>query len=674
MKNKRKINIPAAKFGLDKLNGIVEALPGAITTMTNPFQTSTATSGKEAVVQSVMDIGSGAANGAQLGMAIGGPMGAGIGAAAGAATGLIGKKGSQAEMTSFTDYDEGSLGTGLIGAFTNKSLRRKRRRVANNAYANRAAVQGTANLQSDWNETISAEYGGMIPESLVYADDGELINTPYGDINKIPEKGRPTDSNLLSLPEGSRILSNTLKVPGTKKTFAEMGDKLINKKKSRYTDKYAENSQKLNDMNSQAAYDDLFALQEEVKQKKGIKPKTKELVQAAQDGTQVRRGPYSGRRVFGVKGNQYSIIDPTKKVYKYETPFGPPESFEEAKYFSAGEGPWSDENTSEMLSTDIRRRLLRPNANKPMFVSDPNLAKWGFYEGWSKGLTGIQNQPIKTDIDETTVPTKVSNRKSKTGGASTNVNIPPLAPTLDEIDPMYMYDYEDKELTPALIYRETEKPGIRTSNDKPEKEYFDRTGLLSGIGQLAPALSNIFTSKPKAIEANYNPYSNAVLNTMRGRKYNIEPALRDIRRNRAINNYNVNQANTSTGANLAFALQSAINTDKAIADVRAQESNINNQYLGEYANAMNDLGQQWVNATNYAEDLNRKAQANARNIRRQGLSQISGILQNMALMKNQKNRDDAMLTLYAPFLEAGFTQQDVKNMLKYIRKGGNNVG
>ena len=666
MKKKRKINIPAAKFGLDKLNGVMEALPSAITTMTNPFQKSTATTGGEAVVQSLSDIGSGAASGAQLGSAIGGPMGAGIGAAAGAAIGLIGKSGEEAEMTSFTDYDEGSLGTGLIGAFTNKKLRRERTRITNNAYGNRAAVQGTANLQSDWNETISAEYGGMIPESFVYADDGELINTPYGDINKIPEKGRPTDSNLLSLPEGSRILSNTLKVPGTKKTFAEMGEKLMNKKKSKYVDRYAENSQKLNDMNNQIAYDNLFALQEEVKQKRGIKPKTKQLVQAAQDGvvvTNSRTGTFSvgGKRyklgeTFNYKGKQYQVTgtNEAKPVNNdsvktpYENTF------------------WSTYNPTVSWSS----------TPKPNLVSTL--------------------EPIDDDIE--IEPTTISRAKQVSPKNTINkpqvkqsstVNIPQLAPTLDEINPMYMYDYEDRPLTMAPTYRDTIKPGISIDIKNPElngktvenpgtnnseKDLFDLTGLISSIGQLAPALSNIFTSKPKAIEANYNPYSNAVLSTMRGRKYNIEPVLRDIRRNRAINNYNVNQANTSTGANLAFALQSAINADKAIADVRAQESNINNQYLGEYANAMNDLGQQWVNATNYAEDLNRKAQANARNIRRQGISQLSGILQNRELMRNQKNRDNAMLALYEPFLEAGFTTSDLQNMLKYIRRGGNNVG
>lgn len=638
MKKKRKINIPAAKFGLDKLNGIVEALPGAITTMTNPFQTSTATTGGEAVVQSLADIGSGAASGAQLGMAIGGPMGAGIGAVAGAATGLIGKKGSQAEMASFTDYDEGTLGTGLIGAFTNKRLRKERRRIANNAYGNRAAVQGTANLQSEWNETMSAEYGGMIPESLVYADDGELIRTPYGDINKIPEKGKPTDSNLLSLPEGSRILSNTLKVPGTKKTFAEMGNKLINKRKSKYTDRYAENSQKLNDMNSQMAYDELFTLQEEIKRKRGIKPKTKELVQAAQDGAQVKRKltPYSNYKVIG------------KDAY-------------------------SDESMAPYMNN--REWLLR-NQSNPIavkFLSDLNSGKFGNIGGntlnWNDysrlSIDGLEG-PVYNATKIFQIP---SDNNSGTVTKTKIGSTPDLVEPLDLVDDSELQDIFDSALTPTISSKGADTSG----NDNGSIMSLIGSGL-SGIASIVPALSNIFTSKPKAIEANYNPYSDAVLSTMRRRRYDVEPALRDIRRNRAINNYNVNQANTSTGANLAFALQSAINTDKAIADVRAQESNINNQYLGEYVNAMNDLGQQWVNATNYAEDINRKAYANARNIRRQGISQLSGILQNRELMRNQKNRDNAMLALYKPFLEAGFTASDLQNMLKYIRRGGNNVG
>ena len=84
-------------------------------------------------MQSIAGIAEGAGSGAQLGMTIGGPVGGLVGGIAGAAAGLIGKKGKAAEMTSFTDFDEGTLGTGLRGAFRNKKLRRRRAAIRLNA-------------------------------------------------------------------------------------------------------------------------------------------------------------------------------------------------------------------------------------------------------------------------------------------------------------------------------------------------------------------------------------------------------------------------------------------------------------------------------------------------------------------------------------------------------------
>jgi hypothetical protein len=225
--------------------GIAQAIPGAINTLASPFQKSTATTGKEAAMQSITGIAEGIGSGAQLGVAIGGPVGGVIGGAAGAVVGLIGKKGRKAGMTSFTDYDEGTLGTGLIGAFKNKKLKRRRREMRINAFQNREALAGTERLLNDFNEdntevdTDVFEYGGSVPSSLAYVDDGELIQTPDGSVSKVPEQGQPTDSNLVDLPEGSRVLSNTLKVPGTSKTFAELGDKIMTKRKSKGNDIYA---------------------------------------------------------------------------------------------------------------------------------------------------------------------------------------------------------------------------------------------------------------------------------------------------------------------------------------------------------------------------------------------------------------------------------------------------
>jgi hypothetical protein len=83
-------------------------------------------------------------------------------------------------MASFTDYDEGSLGSGLIGAFGNRKLRRKRAAIKKNAYSNRAAVQGTNYLQSEAYEDMigmntDTMANGGTSSSLAYVDDGELI-------------------------------------------------------------------------------------------------------------------------------------------------------------------------------------------------------------------------------------------------------------------------------------------------------------------------------------------------------------------------------------------------------------------------------------------------------------------------------------------------------------------
>lgn len=614
MKSKKKTKVPAYAFGTQFKeigNNMLESAPDILNTLTTPFQKSNATTGGQAAAQSVSDIASGAATGFQ----VAGP----IGAAVGAGIGLIGRSGEEARMTSFTDYDEGSLGSGLIGAFGNRKLRRKRAAIKKNAYSNRAAVQGTNYLQSEVYDdmigmnTDTMANGGM-SSSLAYVDDGELIQTPDGSISKVPENNKPTDSNLVSLPEGSRVLSDKLKVPGRKETFAQLGEKMMAKKKSKYNDRFAENAAKLNEMNNNMIHDQLFAMQESVKQSKGIKPKTKQI-QAAALGDEIKPG----------------------------------------------------------LGDRIVDAIYNPNR------------KWGASVQWGTGNNQWYHVPVNpsnTQTASTTTPTSVSSTSVKrhrtTPSTSTGLideGKPELpftwydAPTVESV---YDTDYDTVESPSAtpndISYRETRA-------DRRNK-LFDKVGsALSGIASLTPVMSNLFTGRPETVDAVYNPYATSISNTMRRRRYDISPAIEDLNRNRATSNYNAGQINTSTGANLAYRLQSAVNTDRAIASLRSQESNVNNQYLGDYANTMNSLGQQWVNATNMANEANAQNRATARNIRRAGLSQLSQWAQNRELMRNQKARDMEMWPLYQRFLQAGFTEDDLRTMMNSNRsttkrKGG----
>lgn len=626
MKSKKKTKVPAYAFGTQFKeigNNMLENAPDILNTLTTPFQKSNATTGGQAAAQSVSDIASGAATGYK----VAGP----IGAAVGAGIGLIGRSGEEARMTSFTDYDEGSLGSGLIGAFGNRKLRRKRAAIKKNAYSNRAAVQGTNYLQSEVYDdmigmnTDTMANGGM-SSSLAYVDDGELIQTPDGSISKVPENNKPTDSNLVSLPEGSRVLSDKLKVPGRKETFAQLGEKMMAKKKSKYNDRFAENAAKLNEMNNNMIHDQLFAMQESVKQSKGIKPKTKQI-QAAALGDEIKPG----------------------------------------------------------LGDRIVDAIYNPNR------------KWGAGVQWGTGNNQWYHVPVNPSNTQptsttATVSTSTPTRRRKATSTSTNTGlidegkpelpftwygtVNPLKPKHPEL--LTATNDEMAGLGDTLTSQADKVTTLPKSNaynkPEPENNKFDWGSALSGMASLAPIMSNLFTGRPETVDAVYNPYATSISNTMRRRRYDISPAIEDLNRNRATSNYNAGQINTSTGANLAYRLQSAVNTDRAIASLRSQESNVNNQYLGDYANTMNSLGQQWVNATNMANEANAQNRATARNIRRAGLSQLSQWAQNRELMRNQEARDNAMLAMYAPFLQSGYTADTIRQFNKWLRKGGNNVG
>lgn len=663
-KNKRKIQIPAAQFGLPvslsnmqelqssisrgiapnnpsnlivksnptkvgigNISGITQAIPGAINTLTSPFQTSTATTGGEATMQSIAGIAEGAGSGAQLGMTIGGPVGGLVGGIAGAAVGLIGKKGKAAEMTSFTDFDEGTLGTGLRGAFRNKKLRRRRAAIRLNAFQNREAVAGTERLANEFNEdntefdTDVFEYGGKVPSSLAYVDDGELIQTPDGSVSKVPEQGQPTDSNLVNLPEGSRILSNTLKVPGTNKTFAELGDKVMTRKKSKGKDIYAQNANMLNEMNNKLMHDKLFAMQESIKAKKGIKNKTKELESFARGGDNTPAG-------YNAAG---FMIDPR----------------------FAGE-----------ISMGVSAPT--PRVRDTWGMKGDVTAPWDNYGRVSEVNAGTLPEVTITAPKRTKFSSSQTISKKATPRVAKSVVAPEIMSDLSTIDEIV----PEVSATPQDIRTRSIMPTIGTNPttvNTPEVNSPNWVDAISDFATLAPIMSNLFTGNPESVQANYNPYASAIANTMGRRRYNVNPLLRDIEQNRDVANYSASQQMTNTGHNMAFRLQNAIQANKAKAAARATESNVNNQYKGEYANAMNDLGKQWVNATNLASDLNAQNRASARNIRRAGLSQLSQFAQNKTLMRNQSKRDRAMLELYKPFLQAGFTSDTIKNWSKYLR-------
>lgn len=618
-----------------KIGGIAQTIPGAINTLASPFQQSTATTGGEAAMQSLQDIASGIGSGAQLGSAIGGPVGGAIGGVAGAIVGAIGKKGKKASMTSFTDYDEGTLNTGLRAAFKgNKKLRAERARIRTNAFQNREGVAGTERLLNEFNEnnteigTNTFQYGGGVPTSLAYVDDGELIQTPDGSVSKVPEQGQPTDSNLVDLPEGSRVLSNTLKVPGTSKTFTELGDKIMTKRKSKGNDIYAQNADMLNEMNNKMLHDKLFTMQENLKAKKGIKNKSKSIE------TYYNGGVSSRHNTINVQDNRYNLGD----TFKYKG------------------------TTYKVTGTNKAEPVV---ARDTWGIKGDITAPWDSY-GKTVDAGNLPEVTITASKPRTTTPKVTTTATKRAARAASKSIAPEIVPDFTTIDE----DYRVEATPNDIATRTTSKPIVAPVITKPtyNPDWLGMAGdVFGGLASLAPIMSNLFTSDPEAVPVNYNPYAQAITNTMARRKYNIDPVLRDIDTNRAVGDYSLSQQMTNTGHNMAFRLQNAIAANKAKLQARSVESNENNRYKAEYANAMNDLGRQYVSATNLASDLNAQNRATTRNIRRAGISQLSSWAQNRTLMRNQSKRDKAMLELYKPFLEAGFTTDVINNWNKFLR-------
>ena len=535
-KNKQK-RIPAYAFGTSgsiDIAGLADGIGQGVAGMFDQFgNRSTAQTTGQAVKQSISDISNRTLEGMKVGSQFG-PWGALIGGAAGTTIGLIGRKGGVTQTAGFTENDETSLGTGLIGAFNNSRIRKEIEASKRNVANNRVAVASTGELRSDWDDIYDSDVdvfalGGQTA-SLAYVDDGELIQTPDGSINKVPEQGNPTDSNLVNLPDGSRILSDKLKVPGTKKTFAQIGEEMMTKRKSKGKDRFAQNSEKLNEMNNNMIHDQLFVMQEQVKNSKGIKGKTKAFS----------------------KGGQTSFPAP----------------------WSRKEPDMPEIYKMNATASDI-----------PMTLSAPN--------------------------------------------------------------------------------------GVAPYGSKKPASSFDWKGFSSNastaLASLSPVISNLTSSKEPDVAAVYNPYSDTITRTMRRRKFDIDPAKRAIRENRAVGDYNASKMNTNTGANMAYRLQTAVGMDKSIADLYNQASNIQAQYDADYANTLNNLGQQYVGATNLARDINARNRATNRNIRRAGLSQLGEFAQNQQMMYNQRNRDSQMLDLYIPFLEQGYTMDDITKFLKQSR-------
>lgn len=653
-KKNNKKTIPAYAFGMDQLSnylGGANVLGSTISGLSEEGSTGDVAGST---------IGS-AASLAGAGLTVGGPIGAAVGGGLGLVSGLIGSIKRKKQM---------------------QALRRRKETLNKTKIGMNAAAETEGEYWDDNDLAYTFENGGILPD-LAYLDNNEVVRDDYGNIVQVPNTQPGTDNHLVDASTLESVLSDKIKRPGTKNTFAKEGQILSKMTKpSKGKDKFAENTNRLNKINANKAYNKLLAEQEAVKAAKGVKPKVKGIPAYA-DG--------KGKKSFLNTPIVELLSDLNFNIFNREN-----EDISGAEAVVRGV-PYGRHESA--LNQPISKLLSHSNYNKAaarntaINLGSPTTGTWfaplqtaAATPQGVDAVTYANDEPISVDTPVqptiiqpvvTNTYTSASNRQvtktpSTTGSVTTKQTTKPnitktttqrlSEPTMPLVNTSMTIDWDDVVI-PVNIPASADEATKKRALGKPKSGY--SPDWLS----LAPTVYNTLQSLrgPEEEPLVLNPYAGAVRSTMARRRMNIEPARLANSRSRAISNYNLANINANTGANLAARTQAAVDEYASNANMYATKQNADNAYLGEYANTLNNLGQQFVQSENMYNYLNARNRAAARNFGATATSQLGKWSQVNKLMQNQYNRDQMTLPFLADFLSQGFTKEQVDNLLTRTR-------
>ncbi len=612
------------------------------------FGANAVNSAKTGVVDPLGGAMSGAATGAAIGTiipGIGNVAGAIGGAAVGAITSSIGTPGMVDPMTGDIKGPNGL--NGLLGTGHSKGyLQYRARNVKDGMYQQQISDQMAADYYTQpgvGRQTVMAAKGGTIPTTLAYLDDGELIRTPDGQISEIPEEGKPTDSNLLNVPVGTQVLSDKMKVPGTKKTFAETGKEIMKTRKYG-KDRFAENSKKLNDMNNQAAYDALLATQEQIKSKRGMRKKeSKKGVPEAQTGNSGLGVNWEELMRGFVPGQDYGAM---------------PQPVNNGKLSAAQQinNIRNSQVNSLQTSNMIEHGLDRMNA-RARVIGTNGLPLPQTYPTSIDGYTYASpvNAPQTTVTTQQSAPVSVQPRVR---GNQARVNViessSPQSPIVAMPDLNPSFNYDKSGLDPRSVKTVTSpvpQTYVDYRNDSPDNSFPFDWGDLANMagairGSVKPDPVNTYTYEPT-----YGPT-----------EYNIDPLIREANLTNSMNRYNASRVSPRTGASLALGIQSGNARNRAVADAYSQKNNVENQLAFQNAQIANTRNQYDAEARHRAADeyARNKGVADTTNDRRR--NNMYNVFANMARDKKLGKKDKALLEYMREFFNYGSASDVVSKL------------
>lgn len=640
-KKNNKKTIPAYAFGMDQLSNY---LGGA-----NVFGSAISGLSEEGSTGDVAGstIGS-AASLAGAGLTVGGPIGAAVGGGLGLVSGLIGSIKRKKQM---------------------QALRRRKETLNKTKIGMNAAAETEGEYWDDNDLAYTFENGGILPD-LAYLDNNEVVRDDYGNIVQVPNTQPGTDNHLVDASTLESVLSDKIKRPGTKNTFAKEGQILSKMTKpSKGKDIFAENTNRLNKINANKAYNKLLAEQEAVKAANGVKPKVKGIP-AYEDGTNNRKLRWGIWNVEDVNLPDLNVLDRlfTRDAKDISDP--------DATVTKGRAGIYdvkpvrynrnAAHNTALQMGSPTTGTWFAPLQTT---VATPQQVDAITYANDEPIAVDIPLLPIESEPTLTNTYTNASNKQvtktpSTTGSVTTKQTTKPnitktttqrlSEPAIPLVNTSMAIDWDDV-VTPVNI--------PASADSKPKNGY--SPDWLS----LAPTVYNALQSLrgPEEEPLVLNPYTGAIRSTMARRRMNIEPARLANSRSRAISNYNLANINANTGSNLAARTQAAVDEYASNANMYATKQNADNAYLGEYANTLNNLGQQFVQSENMYNVLNARNRAAARNFGVTATSQLGKRSQVNRQMQNQYNRDQMTLPFLADFLSQGFTKEQVDNLLTRTR-------
>ena len=554
--------------------------------------------------------------------------GAGTGAMSGAAFGGIGAL-------------PGALiggAVGLIKGLAGEVEANKERKVElmqRNAQIQSMQSQGSVN-----NYLPTFKFGGVFKGKKVIkpnaeVEGNEMVLTPDGNMGKVKGPSHEKGGVKVNLPGGSFVFSKRVKVEGGKSAAEIIENERLNSKINR-TNKGLEgsgtrlnkNSLEQNMTNYTNRIKDLAMKQEESKTpsfaKGGKIPKYQPGGLFKPVSTDYVSNPY-----LNMLGD--NLINSMGGYYKYP---------------QLGLDP-------TQLNPNLNFSRPYPNywQNYPVKTNSGN--NFRFYNN-----PGIDNTstttPVPTPVP-TPAPTPALVRAFNPTASAKNPYIPSHkidSTTLKNIFGMSPNEWSNYKSPGGKQFNSMF--GYRMNNFMQKASPY-----VGAVAEALPSIYNIVQGLRKTQELNprdfYNPYNEEIRNTMRNRRFNIDPTLQANMGAQAVNNYNIRQAGTARGeimGNMGAAQNARMAADAA---AFAQKQNMDNQYMAEQAQMDYGLGRDMAQTKFNIQDVN------DRNIaaRDAFLAQAATGIQQRSLVNRQMDNQAAQQQLlieaigaYSPYANA----------------------